>query len=101
MTVLAQTFQESGPVMIMLSRAVPIVPEVTACMAGATGMRFSRYLTFFAIGTVPYVSVASYAGSISSLESPQPAIYAILLLNLVLWSGWFLLRRKRRRLRQA
>jgi uncharacterized membrane protein YdjX (TVP38/TMEM64 family) len=93
-SLLARSFQQSGPVMIMLSRAVPIVPEVTACIAGATGMRFVRYVTFYAIGTLPYVMVASYAGSISSIENPQPAIYAILLLNFTLWSGWVMFRRR-------
>lgn len=99
-SLLAQSFQQSGPVMIMLSRAVPIVPEVTACIAGATGMRFPRYCMYYAISTAPYVLVASYAGSISSIENPQPAIYAILLLNCVLWSGWFLFRRRGKRSRK-
>ncbi|MCZ4256521.1 VTT domain-containing protein [Sulfitobacter sp. G21635-S1] len=38
---LTAIFQESGPVMILLSRAAPIIPEVTACMAGATRMPFA------------------------------------------------------------
>ncbi|GLT10067.1 hypothetical protein GCM10007928_22990 [Sulfitobacter porphyrae] len=50
---LTRIFQESGPVMILLSRAAPIIPEVTACMAGATRMPFARYGVFFAIGTLP------------------------------------------------
>lgn len=99
--VLADTFLQSGPGMIMLSRAAPIVPEVTACIAGATGMGFARYSMFFAISTVPYVAIASYAGSISSFEDPKPAIYAVLLLNFILWSGWFLLRRRRKTSRET
>ncbi len=86
-------FQKSGPLMIILSRAAPIVPEVTACMAGVTGMRFDRYLLYFLIGTLPYVSIAAYAGSISSLTHPQPAIFAALLLYGVLWTGWFFFRK--------
>lgn len=97
---LSRSFQQSGPFMIMLSRAVPIVPEVTACIAGATGMPFARYCVFYAVGTLPYVLIASYAGSISSIESPQPAIYAVLLLNVVLWGGWFLFRRRTRQSRE-
>lgn len=90
---LKAAFQRSGPVMIMLSRAAPIVPEVTACMAGATQMPLGHYLIFFLIGTFPYIAIAAYAGSISSVDSPQPAIYAALLLYAVLWLGWFLFRR--------
>jgi len=87
-------FQNSGPTMIMLSRAAPIVPEVTACMAGVTKMPLGRYFLFFSLSTLPYVLIAAYAGSISSIESPQPAIYASLFLYAVLWLGWFLFRRK-------
>ncbi len=91
---MAQTFQRNGPFMIVLSRAVPIVPEVTACMAGATNMNFGRYVTYFSLSTLPYVLIASYAGSISSAESPQPAIFAVLFLYATLWTGWYLFLRK-------
>ena len=91
---MAHTFQQNGPVMIVLSRAVPILPEVTACMAGATKMAFGRYLIFFGISTIPYVLIASYAGSISSVESPQPAILAVLFLYATLWTGWYFFQRK-------
>ncbi|MGJ8629384.1 MAG: TVP38/TMEM64 family protein [Sulfitobacter sp.] len=93
---LTASFEISGPVMIMLSRAVPIVTEVTACMAGATQMPFARYCIFFAVGTVPYVMIAAYAGSISSVEYPKPAIFAVLALNVVLWISWAVFNRLRR-----
>ena len=85
-------FHRNGPAMIMLSRAAPIVPELTACMAGATRMNLSLYGVFFAVGTVPYVLIAAYAGSISSVSNPQPAIYAALFLYLTLWIGWYAFR---------
>jgi len=94
---MAEAFQKNGPAMITLSRAAPMVPEVTACMAGATNMSFKRFLTFFYLGTVPYVLIASYAGSISSVNSPQPAIYAAITLYAVLWVCWYIYRRKLRR----
>ncbi len=97
-TAMVETFQTSGPMMIMLSRAAPIVPEVTACMAGATRMPFLKYLVFFALSTVPYVAVASYAGSVSTIENPQPAILAIIFLYAVLWVGWFWFKRSTRTL---
>ena len=93
---LKATFQTSGPVMILLSRAAPIAPEVTACMAGATRMPFLRYLIFFLLSTVPYVAIAAYAGSISSADSPRPAILASIFLYGVLWIGWFFFRRHQR-----
>ncbi len=93
---LNRAFQQSGPVMIMLSRAAPMLPEVTACMAGATRMSLQKYLVFFLLGTLPYVTIAAYAGSISSLDSPRPAIFAALFLYGVLWLGWYAFRRSRK-----
>jgi len=95
---LRSEFQRSGPVMIVLSRAAPMIPEVTACMAGATGMAVWRYGLCFAVSTAPYALIAAYAGSISSLEDPRPAIFASLFLYAILWSCWFLFRRRRKKL---
>ena len=93
---MAESFQRNGPAMIALSRAAPMVPEVTACMAGATKMDFGRYLIFYCLSTVPYVLIASYAGSISAVDSPQPAIFAVLFLYGSLWTGWYIFRRRLR-----
>ncbi len=90
---LVDSFHRNGPVMILLSRAAPIVPEVTACMAGVTRMPLARFLLFFTISSAPYVAIAAYAGSISSIENPQPAIYAAIFICSTLWTGWWLFRR--------
>lgn len=86
-------FRDYGPSMILLSRAVPILPEVTACMAGATRMLVRRFVLYFSANALPYSFIASFAGSISSLENPEPAIIAVIILNAALWSAWFLFRR--------
>lgn len=86
-------FRNNGPIMIMFSRALPMVPEITACMAGVTHMPPWRFAAFFTIGNLPYILVAAYAGSVSSVESPQPAIYTALGLYGILWAGWYCLRR--------
>lgn len=86
---MAEAFARSGPAMIMLARSVPMAPEVTACMAGVTRMPLLRYLTFYTLGTIPYVGIAAYAGSISTLNDPKPAILAALGLYAMLWIAWF------------
>ncbi|MEM9604620.1 MAG: VTT domain-containing protein [Pseudomonadota bacterium] len=91
---LRAAFQSSGPVMILLSRAAPIVPEVTAVMAGVTRMPLWRYAVFFALSTVPYVTIAAYAGSVSSVDDPKPAILGAIFLYAVLWTGWIWFRRR-------
>ncbi len=90
---MAAAFIRSGPAMIMLARAVPMAPEVTACMAGMTRMPLFRYLAFYALGTIPYIAIAAYAGSISTISDPKPAIFASLALYAALWTGWFVYQR--------
>ncbi|WP_298469438.1 VTT domain-containing protein [uncultured Erythrobacter sp.] len=86
-------FTSHGPGMIMLSRAAPILPEVTACMAGMTRMPLPRFAMFWVVGSLPYMGIAAYAGSVSTLEDPRPAIFAALGLYAVMWTGWFIYRR--------
>lgn len=73
-----ELFTKYGPVSLMLCRAAPMLPEVTSCLAGVTKMPYLRYLLFYMIGTLPYSIIAVYAGSISSVENPSPAIFTFL-----------------------
>jgi uncharacterized membrane protein YdjX (TVP38/TMEM64 family) len=86
-------FKNNGLVMILLSRAVPILPEVTACLAGATNMTLSRFMFGWLVSTVPYCLIAAYSGSISSMSDPKPALIGAALLTTTLWLGWFFFRR--------
>jgi len=84
------TFRQHGFIMILLSRAIPILPEVTACLAGMTKMKFSKFMLAWAISTIPYVLIISYAGSVSSIENPKPAIYTAIGISAILWIGLYL-----------
>ncbi|MFC3120790.1 TVP38/TMEM64 family protein [Agaribacter flavus] len=95
-TEVTKTYQQHGPVIILLSRAVPILPEVSACMAGMTKMPFGKFLVFWLISTVPYGLIATYAGSISTLENPKPAILAAVGLTSAAWFGWFMFKQLNR-----
>ena len=87
------SFDKSGFVMILISRAIPILPEATACLAGMTNMKFWKFLLAWSISTIPYVLIATYAGSISSVNDPKPAILAAILISSFLWISWFLYHR--------
>ncbi len=91
-----ETFKKHGVVMILLSRAIPILPEVTACLAGMTKMKFSKFLLVWSLSTIPYVLILTYAGSVSSIENPKPAIYTAIAISAMLWTGWFLFNKKQR-----
>ncbi len=84
------TFQQHGFVMIILSRALPMLPETTACLSGMTHMSFNKFLLAWMISSVPYIIIASYAGSISSVNDPNPAIYTAIGLSALLWVCWIL-----------
>ena len=91
-----KTFRQHSFIMILLSRAIPILPEVTACLAGMTGMKFSKFILAWSISTVPYVLIISYAGSISSIENPKPAIITAIGISAMLWIGWYLFHKNRK-----
>ncbi|WP_194972671.1 TVP38/TMEM64 family protein [Aquiflexum lacus] len=87
------SFNNYGTVMILLSRVSPILPEVSACLAGMTGMDFRKFLQYWCLNTMPYALIASYSGSISSLNNPNPAIYASLSIYAFLGLGWYAFRK--------
>lgn len=87
------TFKKHGVVMILLSRAMPILPEITACLSGMTRMNFSKFLLAWLISSAPYVLIASYAGSVSSIENPKPAIFTAIGISTFLWVSWFIYHR--------
>ena len=88
---LTRAFKQEGPVMILLSRSAPMLPEVCSCLAGATRMRPERFLLLHTASTVPYVLLATYLGSRVPEADAAPAIlvaiagYALLWL---VWLGW-------------
>lgn len=88
------TFIQHSFIMILLSRALPILPEVTACLAGMTKMKFSKFILAWSASTIPYVLIITYAGSISSIENPKPAIFTAIGISAILWMGWYLFNKK-------
>ncbi|MER2492994.1 TVP38/TMEM64 family protein [Catenovulum sediminis] len=83
-------FHQHGFAMILLSRAMPILPEVSTCLAGMTQMKFRKFITAWLLSALPYISIAVYAGSVSTLENPKPAIFTAIALSLILWFSWFI-----------
>lgn len=92
-----ELFNTHGMIVIMLSRAVPLLPEISACLAGTCNMRMRKYFIAWTIGTIPYISVMTYAGSISSLENPMPALYAALGITLLFSFSWFIFKKINKR----
>jgi len=90
-----QTFSQHGIGLLILSRAMPILPEVCACLAGTTKMPLPRFLLGWALGSIPYLLIITYAGSMSSLDRPMPAIYTAIGVSTTLWLSWSWFYRRR------
>lgn len=92
-------FANHGPMALSLCRAAPMLPEISSCLAGITKMPFKKYFLFYLVGTIPYAIIAAYAGSVSSLENPNPAFYTFIGMFSILILAWaFTLLYKRQRL---
>jgi uncharacterized membrane protein YdjX (TVP38/TMEM64 family) len=87
-------FSEHSTSVILMCRAMPILPEVVSCMAGANKMAFVRFIAYYSISTIPYAFIAAYAGSESSLTNPMPAIFTAIGISLTLWFSWFIFLRR-------
>jgi len=83
------SFKKHSVMMILLSRAMPMLPEICACLAGASKLGFIKFISYWLISAVPYVIAATYAGSVSSLNDPKPAIYTAIGISGLLWLAWF------------
>lgn len=90
------SFQKHGALALMLSRAAPMLPEVTSCLAGASKMPFAKFLISFGTSCTLYSIAVAYAGSLSSEDNVTPAIIAYFCIMLVLWSSWFAFTRKKK-----
>lgn len=94
LSAIQQSFTHYGPFMLIICRALPILPEVSCCLAGATRMPFFKFLGAYSLGTVPYALIVTYAGSISSLDKPTPAILVAIGVTTTLWLSWFIFSRR-------
>lgn len=77
-------FDTRGPIVIVLTRWLPVLSEVGACMAGLTKMDLRKFLPALATASLPLGFI--FAG-IGSLGTEQPALVIVLniLTPLVLW----------------
>lgn len=70
------TVGDVGPVPLIISRAAPMLPEVMSVLAGVGKMPAQKYYLYFGLGNVPVAFALAFAGSISTVDSPMPAVVA-------------------------
>ena len=77
-------FGRAGGWVIVLSRWMPLLPEVVACMAGLTKMPSSRFAAALACGSVPLGFTYAFVGSAGG-ERPALAMGLSVFLPPLLW----------------
>lgn len=74
----------SGAWIVVLSRWLPILPEVISCMAGLTRMDPVKFHLALLAGTIPMAMVYTYIG-VSGVDNPPLAIALSALLPPLIW----------------
>ena len=86
-------FDRNGALVVAVSRALPILPEVLSCMAGLLRMPFGKFSLALACGSVPMGFLFAWIGTVGR-ESPGWGIAFSLLVPAVLWGAAAILRRR-------
>ena len=82
-------FHRLGFGMLIISRALPMLPEATCCLSGMMKFNFFKFFIYYLIGTLPYAIVLTYLGSVSSADNPYPALTGISIVYVILYLLWF------------
>ena len=86
-------FDRWGGWAIVLSRALPILPEVMAILAGLAGMRPGRFAAAVLIGTIPTAALYAWLGHISR-DAPWWGMAAAVLLPVLIWPVFLVVRQR-------
>ena len=79
-------FDRWGPLAIIASRAMPILPEVMAVLAGLARMRLRTFLPAVLAGTVPVAGLFAWWGSHAGAEAPGTSFLVAVGAPLILWA---------------
>lgn len=86
-------FERGGAWVVAISRALPILPEVIACMAGLLRMPFGTFVIALACGSIPMGFLFAWIG-VFGREQPAWGLAFSLGVPAVLWSAAALVRKK-------
>jgi uncharacterized membrane protein YdjX (TVP38/TMEM64 family) len=87
---LRELFVKKGSLLIIVSRGVPMFPEVCSCLSGYSGVSLGRFLLLWQLSCVPYAFILAYSGSLSTWDNPWPGLITMgIFWALLLVLGWF------------
>ena len=77
-------FEKSGPWLIILSRWLPVLPEVVACLAGLARMKVRIFVAALLCGTIPAAFTYAAVGALFDSD-PGWALALSIVLPVILW----------------
>lgn len=89
-----KAFAKNDLLTLFVCQALPILPELTCTLAGISRMKPTRFAFGYGVGVVPFAFIVAYAGSISTVSDPWPAIYTATGLSTGLLLAWTMLQRR-------
>ena len=88
-------FARNDLLTLFVCQALPILPELTCTLAGISRIKPARFLFGYGVGVVPFAFIVAYAGSVSTVADPWPAIYTAIGVSTALLLAWTILKRRR------
>ncbi|NBB94986.1 MAG: hypothetical protein GVY16_04520 [Planctomycetes bacterium] len=82
---LRHCFNRYGGVAIIASRALPVLPEVMAVLAGLARMRFRLFLAAILTGTIPAAGLFAWWGSTAGKNAPGISFVVAVVVPLGMW----------------
>ncbi len=76
--------EQWGGVGIIISRAMPILPEVLSVLAGLAQMSFRRFLPALLLGTIPTAILFAYIGH-AAADQPTYGVALAIVIPLLIW----------------
>ncbi len=87
-------FARNDLLVLFVCQALPILPELSCCLAGVARMRVGRFLFGYAVGVVPYAFIVAAGGAASAPDNLTPAILTCIGVSVALLLAWTLLVRR-------
>jgi uncharacterized membrane protein YdjX (TVP38/TMEM64 family) len=84
-------FARNDLLTLAVCQALPILPELSATLAGISRMPPLRFLAGYALGVVPFAFIVASGGAASSPDDLRPAIYTAIGTTATLLLAWRLL----------
>jgi uncharacterized membrane protein YdjX (TVP38/TMEM64 family) len=87
-------FARNDILVLFVCQALPILPELSCCLAGIARMPLRRFLFGYAVGVVPYAFIVAAGGAASAPDNLTPAILTCIGVSVTLLAAWTVLRRR-------